>query len=61
MNRQRAEEIVQTGDIKHVTYEGERVYIQRVDEHNETARIYPLDDPQKEMDVPLTQLVEKLL
>lgn len=59
MNRQRAEEIVQSGDLKHVTYNGERIFIQQVDEQKETARIYPLDDPQNEMDVPLSQLVEK--
>ncbi|WP_062106764.1 H-type small acid-soluble spore protein [Bacillus niameyensis] len=59
MNRQRAEEIVQSGDLKHVTYNGERIFIQQVDEQKETARIYPLDDPQNELDVPLSQLVEK--
>lgn len=59
MNRQRAEEIVRSGDLKHVTYNGERIYIQQVNEHTETARIYPLDDPQNEMEVPLSQLLEK--
>ncbi|MCJ7841029.1 H-type small acid-soluble spore protein [Lederbergia sp. NSJ-179] len=59
MNRQRAEQIVQTGELKHVTYQGERIYIQQIDKNSDTARVYPLDDPQKEFDVPISQLVEK--
>ena len=59
MNRQRAEEIAQSADLKNVTYQGKQVYIQHVDEQNETARIYPLDEPQNEFDVQLSNLFEK--
>ncbi len=44
--------------MAHVTYNGVPVYIQRVDAQNETARIYPLDQPENEQDVPLSSLVE---
>lgn len=58
MNKLRAQEMMESGEMKHVTYNGERIYIQHVDPKNNTARIYPLDDPGKEMEVPLSQLVE---
>ncbi|MEN2767010.1 H-type small acid-soluble spore protein [Ornithinibacillus xuwenensis] len=59
MNRMRAEEIAQSADMKHVTYNGKQIYIQQVNENN-TARIFPLDDPQHEFDVQLTNLYERL-
>ncbi|MDN4491969.1 small acid-soluble spore protein H [Ureibacillus aquaedulcis] len=58
MNAQRAQEISESPVIANVLYNGERVYIQHVDEDKGTARIYPLDDPQKEQDVPLSNLME---
>lgn len=58
MNRQRAIEISQSPDMKDVTFENTRIYIQHVNE-DETARIYPLDNPEQEMTVPLTSLVEE--
>lgn len=59
LNIQRAEEISQSGDMKRVTYNGKAVYIQRVDEQNETARVFHLEEPQKEFDVKLSQLEEQ--
>ncbi len=59
MNRLRAEEIAQSPDLKNVTYQGKQVYIQHVDEQNETARVYPLDEPHNEFDVQLSHLIEK--
>lgn len=53
MNKQRAEEIVASPTMINVTYNGAPIYIQNVDEKNETARIYPLDEPSSEQDVPL--------
>ncbi|GGH70512.1 small, acid-soluble spore protein H [Compostibacillus humi] len=58
MNKQRAIEITESPDLVHVTYNGQRVYIQHVNEDNNTARVYPLDDPQNEFDVDLDQLKE---
>lgn len=59
MNVQRAQEISESPVIANVLYNGVKVYIQHVNEDNETARIYPLDDPQKEQEVPLNQLIEQ--
>lgn len=58
MNIQRAKEIVNSGEIANVSFNGQRIYIQHVDEENKTARIYPLDDPEDEKDVPIDQLKE---
>lgn len=58
MNLNRAEEIASSPVMAYVTYQGERVYIQNVDKERETARVYPLDDPAREMDVHLNDLIE---
>ncbi|WP_047985703.1 H-type small acid-soluble spore protein [Ornithinibacillus californiensis] len=59
MHRMRAEEIAQSPDMKHVTYNGKQVYIQQVNDNN-TARIFPIDEPQNEIDVQLTNLYEQI-
>ncbi|MRX71590.1 H-type small acid-soluble spore protein [Bacillus lacus] len=59
MNVRRASEISEMGDMIPVTFNGERVYIQHVDEAAGTARIYPLNNPQQETDVPVDQLQEQ--
>lgn len=59
MNKQRAEEIAQSPDLKQVTYNGQMVYIQHVEGQSNTARIYILDDPTNEFEVQLTNLFEK--
>jgi small acid-soluble spore protein H (minor) len=59
MHRMRAEEIAQSPDMKHVTYNGKQVYIQQVNDNN-TARIFPIDEPQNEFDVQLTNLYEQI-
>ncbi|BBH19122.1 small, acid-soluble spore protein H [Paenibacillus baekrokdamisoli] len=58
MNAQRANEIVTSPVMANVFYDGVPIYIQRVDEQNEKARIYPLDQPENEHEVPLNSLVE---
>ena len=58
MNKQRAREIAASPVMAHVTYNGVPVYIQHVDEQKETARIFPLDRPEQEMEVPVQNLVE---
>jgi small acid-soluble spore protein H (minor) len=58
LNRHRAEEIAQSPDMKHVTYNGQQVYIQHVHEQSNTARIFPLDQPENEFDVQLENLLE---
>ncbi|KIL41312.1 spore protein H [Gordoniibacillus kamchatkensis] len=58
MNKQRASEIAASPVMANVTCNGVPIYIQHVDEANETARIYPLDEPEREQNVPLSQLIE---
>lgn len=41
-----------------VSYQDVPVYIQHVN-NDETARIYPLDDPEQELTVPLSSLREQ--
>jgi len=58
MNKQRAIEISNSPVMANVTLDGIPVYIQHVDEQLETARIYPLDEPDNEQEVSLNSLVE---
>lgn len=58
MNGQRAMEIAASPIMANVTYNGIPIYIQKVDEKNETVRIYPLHEPENEQEVPLYTLVE---
>ena len=59
MNAQRAKEIAASPDMVNVTYNGTPIYIQQVNEENETARIYPLDEPENEQEVALESLREE--
>lgn len=59
MNQQRAIEISESPDMKHVTHNGQRVYIQHVNRENNTARIYSLNDPENEFEVQLESLRER--
>jgi small acid-soluble spore protein H (minor) len=59
MNKQRANEIAASPVMANVTYNGTQIYIQQVDEKNETARIYPLNQPENEQEVPLNNLTEQ--
>lgn len=58
MNKQRAQEIAASPVMANVTYNGMQIYIQNVDETNETARIYPLNEPNNEQEVPVSSLME---
>jgi len=58
VNKQRAQEIASSPVMANVTYNGTPVYIQNVDENRETARIYPLDQPEKEQEVSVNELIE---
>jgi len=59
MNAQRAKEITASAEMINVTHNGIPVYIQRVNEENETARVYPLYQPDREQTVPLNSLMEQ--
>ncbi|MFA1819259.1 H-type small acid-soluble spore protein [Virgibacillus oceani] len=58
MDRHRAEEIAQSPDMKHVTYNGQQIYIQHVHEQSNSARIFSLEQPEREFDVQLESLME---
>uniref|UniRef100_A0A7U3YEQ6 Small acid-soluble spore protein, H-type n=1 Tax=Geobacillus sp. (strain Y4.1MC1) TaxID=581103 RepID=A0A7U3YEQ6_GEOS0 len=55
----RAKQIAESGKIVPVTYEGQQVMIQHVDEEREMARIYRKNDPEKEWEVPVRLLQEE--
>ncbi|WP_141432107.1 small acid-soluble spore protein H [Bacillus sp. 03113] len=59
MNKQRAKEIASSPIMANVTYNGIPIYIQNVDEKNETAQIYPLNQPDQEQEVSLESLIEQ--
>ncbi len=59
MNVQRAKEISEAPVMANVTFNGERVYIQNVDDEQGLARIYPLDNPHDEKQVALDDLIEQ--
>jgi len=58
MDKQRAKEIAASPVMANVTYNGDQIYIQNVDEEKETARVYILDRPEDEIDVALKSLTE---
>ncbi|RAV20464.1 small acid-soluble spore protein H [Paenibacillus contaminans] len=58
MNTFRAKEIAASPVMANVTYDGKQCYIQHVNETDETARIYPLDQPENEFDVAVSSLIE---
>lgn len=58
MNKQRAQEIASSAVMANVTYNGVPIYIQHVDNQTETARIYPLGQPENEEEVSLNSLIE---
>lgn len=58
MNVQRAQEIAESSVMANVTYQGNPVYIQHVDHDKETARIYPLNESEQELEVSIQSLVE---
>ncbi|RKD24450.1 small, acid-soluble spore protein, H family [Ammoniphilus oxalaticus] len=59
MDKQRAMEIVSSEVMAHVTHEGKPVYIREVDGQAQTASVYPLGEPEKEQEVPLSSLIEQ--
>lgn len=58
MDSQRAQEIAKSPNMKQVLYNGEKVYIQHVDEVKDIARIFPIDQPDAEIEVSVNQLKE---
>ncbi|GAA0725077.1 hypothetical protein GCM10008905_19830 [Clostridium malenominatum] len=58
MNNQRAKNIIASSDMITVTYNGTPVYLEAVNDNNNTAKIHYLDHPENKQEVPLDNLVE---
>jgi len=58
MNVSRAKQILSSPTIIPVTYQGEQILIQSVDERTETARIYLKENREAERTVPVAMLQE---
>lgn len=59
MNPQRAQEIAFSPTMSDVTYNGENVYIEHVDQDNGIATIHFLDEPNNKQSVSIRSLDEK--
>lgn len=59
MNIGRAKEIAESAEMYSVTFNGIPIIIQHVDEQTKTARIYTKADSEKEIDVPVNDLIEE--
>jgi small acid-soluble spore protein H (minor) len=59
MDSQRAKEILESTHMISVTMSGIPIYIQKVNEDQQTARVFPLDEPNHEQEVTLDKLVEQ--
>lgn len=58
MEKQRAKEISTSPIMANVTYNGQSIYIENVDNHNGTAQIYSLNQPDNKKEVPVDNLIE---
>jgi len=58
MEAKRAQEIADSPEMVYVTYKGEKVYIEHVDQGREMATIHPLDDRNHKQSVSVTNLIE---
>ncbi len=58
MNKKRASEIASSPKMVHVTYDGEPVYIEKVNPDKDFCSIHSLNHPENSREVHVTQLVE---
>ncbi|CAH2214929.1 H-type small acid-soluble spore protein [Tepidibacter aestuarii] len=58
MNNQRAKEIASSPIMANVTYNGSQIYIESVNENNDSASIHFLNQREKSQEVPLSSLTE---
>ncbi|MGM0875708.1 MAG: small acid-soluble spore protein H [Bacillota bacterium] len=59
MDAQRAQEIANLQTMANVKYNGTPIYIEHVDQQNQTATIHPLDEPNNKQSVSVTNLTEQ--
>jgi small acid-soluble spore protein H (minor) len=58
MNAERAQKIFSSPTMVNVTYNGESIYIEHVDEQNGKATIHSLKEPNNKQSVSVTSLTE---
>lgn len=58
MDKVRAREIASSPIMAEVTHNGTRIYIESVNDDNDTAKIHPVNNPKSEQEVALTDLIE---
>lgn len=58
MNKERAKEIVSSSTMFNVTYNGTPIYIESVNDNNNTANIHFRNQPKKSREVSLDSLLE---
>lgn len=58
MDNQRAKEIISSPDMKNVSYNGTRVYMESLNESSQSCIIHFLNQPVTKLNVPLTSLEE---
>ena len=58
MDKRRAKEIASSPIMAYVTYNGQQIYIENVNENNGTASVYPLNQPANKQEVSITNLQE---
>ncbi|ERI95730.1 small acid-soluble spore protein, H-type [Clostridiales bacterium oral taxon 876 str. F0540] len=59
MKTERAREIATSPVMANVEYNGSPVYIEKVNEINNTAYIHLLSEPKDQIKVPVTSLIER--
>lgn len=59
MNSQRVKQIIESPVMINVSYHGIPVYIEEIDEENQTASIFPLENMESQQEVDLAGLIEE--
>ncbi|UOQ86068.1 H-type small acid-soluble spore protein [Gracilibacillus salinarum] len=59
MNAQRAQEIMDSKDMCHVTCKGNQVYIEHVDQGTGNATVHELNKPEQKYMVSVDELMEQ--
>lgn len=58
MDKKRASEIAASPEMAHVTYDGEPIYVEKVNPNKDLCSIHSLNHPGVSHEVHVTQLVE---
>lgn len=59
MDAKRAQEISSSPIMANVSYNGDKVYIEHVDQNNGLATIHPLDNPTTKQSISVAELKEQ--